>query len=140
MPKSLVIVESPNKVKSISSYLGGDYVVLASVGLYALTAFGVSQRTQEIGVRMALGARAHRVIWLFVRRTIMHLAIGLPLGLAGALLIGRLVAAFLGDANPDDPVTLFVVTIALVAIAIAASMSAARRAARVDPVVALRAD
>ena len=115
-------------------------VALASVGLYALTAFGVSQRTQEIGVRMALGARARRVIWLFVRRTIVHLAIGLPLGLAGALLMGRLVAAFLGDANAEDPVTLIVVTIALVAIAIAASMSAARRAARVDPVVALRAE
>ena len=115
-------------------------VVLASVGLYALTAFGVSQRTQEIGVRMALGARPHQVTWLFVRRTILHLAIGLPLGLAGALLVGRLVAAFLGDTNPGDPATLILVSVGLAGVAIAASVWPARRAAGIDPAVALRTE
>jgi putative ABC transport system permease protein len=115
-------------------------LVLASVGVFALTAHGVAQRTQEIGVRMALGAQAREVVWLFMRRTILHLAIGLAVGLGGALAMGRLLQTFPGQVSPRDPITLTIVTTLLVLVAGAATMLPARRAARVDPVVALRTD
>ena len=115
-------------------------LVLATVGLYALTAHGVAQRAQEIGVRMALGAQAGQVVWLFVRRTLLQLMIGLALGIAGALAVGRLLSTFLRGTNPRDPATLVLVSVLLVVVAMVASIWPARKAARVDPVVALRAD
>jgi len=113
-------------------------LVLAVVGLYALTAHGVAQRTQEIGVRMALGARSSQVVWLFVRRTVVHLVLGLTLGLVGALGAGRL--PLINTTNPRDPLTLALVCAMLVVVAIAASFWPARKAARIDPATALRAD
>lgn len=115
-------------------------LVLATVGLYALTAHGVAQRSHEIGVRMALGARSDQVVWLFVRRTVTHLILGLMLGIAGALAIGRLLSFFLRDTDPRDPLTITLVVVTLVSVTLAASVWPARRAARVDPVTALRAD
>jgi putative ABC transport system permease protein len=115
-------------------------VVLALVGVYALTAHGVSQRAHEIGVRMALGARKHQVVWLFVRRTMIQLAIGFALGMTGALSIGRLVAVFLGDTDPRDPLTLTLVSVALGVVALLASAWPARKAARIDPLVTLRTE
>jgi len=113
-------------------------LVLAVVGLYALTAHGVAQRNQEIGVRMALGARSSQVVWLFVRRTVVHLVLGLTLGLVGALGAGRL--PLINTTNPRDPLTLALVCAMLVVVAIAASFWPARKAARIDPATALRAD
>jgi putative ABC transport system permease protein len=115
-------------------------LVLASVGLYALTAHGVAQRSHEIGVRMALGARSSQVMWLFVRRTITQLVFGLALGIAGALGIGRLLSFFLRDTDPRDPLTIAAVSALLIVVALTASVWPARKAARVDPVEALRAD
>jgi putative ABC transport system permease protein len=115
-------------------------LVLATVGLYALTAHGVAQRSHEIGVRMALGARSGQVMWLFVRRTIVQLAIGLTLGIGGALGIGQLLSGFLRDTNPRDPMTIAIVVTILVVVALTASVWPARKAARIDPVEALRAD
>ena len=115
-------------------------LVIASVGLFSLTAHSVAQRTHEIGVRMAVGAQAAQVVWLFLRRAVAQLAIGLGLGLAGALSVGRLIGAFLGEVSPRDPITMAVVTTLLAAIAIAASLLPARRATRVDPAVTLRAE
>jgi putative ABC transport system permease protein len=115
-------------------------LVLASVGLYALTAHGVAQRVQEIGVRVALGAQAPQVVWLFLRRTLVQLAIGLTLGLVGALSVGRLLGSFLRDTSPRDPITVAMVTLLLVVVAAAATLFPARRAARVDPMVALRTE
>jgi putative ABC transport system permease protein len=115
-------------------------LVLATVGIYALTAHSVAQRANEIGIRMALGAQALQVVWLFIRRTLIQLTIGLALGLAGALAIGKLLASFLRDTDPRDPITLASVAAILVVVALTASGWPARRAARVDPVEALRAD
>ena len=115
-------------------------LILATVGVYALTAHGVAQRAHEIGIRMALGARYLQVVWLFVRRTLIQLTIGLALGLFGALAIGKLLASFLRDTDPRDPITLAAVAALLVIVALTASVWPARRAARVDPVEALRAD
>ena len=81
-------------------------LVLATVGVYALTAHGVAQRTQEIGVRVALGAQTAQVLWLFLRRAIVQLAIGLTLGVAGAVATGQLLQSYLGEVNARDPLTL----------------------------------
>lgn len=113
-------------------------LVLAVVGLYALTAHGVAQRNQEIGVRMALGARSSQVVWLFVRRIVVQLVLGLSLGIAGALAAGRL--PLISNTNPTDPITLAIVCATVVAVALLASFWPARKAARIDPVAALRAD
>jgi putative ABC transport system permease protein len=113
-------------------------LVLATVGLYAVTAHGVARRTQEIGVRMALGARAGQVVWLFARRSLWQLALGVTLGLAGALAVGRLLQAFLVGTEPRDTATLAVVALLLVAVTSAASYFPARHAARLDPLRALR--
>ena len=115
-------------------------LILASVGLYALTAHGVAQRVQEIGIRMALGAQAPQVVWLFLRRTIVQLAVGVTLGLAGALGAGQLLQMFLRDTSPRDPITVAIVIALLVIVAVAATLVPARRAARIDPTVALRTD
>ncbi|HJU43132.1 MAG TPA: ABC transporter permease [Vicinamibacterales bacterium] len=115
-------------------------LTLAAVGLYALTAHGVVQRAHEIGVRMALGARANGVVWIFVRRTVIQLALGLTIGAAGALAIGRLLASFLRDTNPRDPLTLTIAAIVLIVVSLSASVWPARKAARVDPANVLRAE
>src|SRR4029079_635516 len=107
---------------------------------YALTANGVGQRTAEIGVRMALGARAGQVIMLFMRQAFVLVAVGLALGLTGALASTRLLSTFLSDVDPRDPVTFITVAVALSLVACAASAIPARRAARVDPVRAIRTD
>jgi ABC-type antimicrobial peptide transport system permease subunit len=115
-------------------------LVLATVGLYALTAHGVTERVQEIGVRMALGAKSRQVVWLFLRRTAIQLALGLSIGLAVTLVVGRLLQTFLRDTNPRDPLTLTVVVVLLIVVAVTASLLPSRRAAKVDPAVALRAE
>lgn len=113
-------------------------LVLASVGLYAITVHAVAQRTQEIGVRMALGAESRQVVWLFLRRTTMQLGIGLAIGLGGAFTVGQLIQRFLARTDPRDPLTLVVVSVLLMIVATVATLLPARRAARVDPLVALR--
>jgi predicted permease len=120
------------------SVFAGIAIVLAAVGLFAVTAYSVTQRTQEIGVRMALGAQAKQVSWLILRRGIIHLAIGLTLGLAGALGVGRLLQSILFQTGPADPATLVSITLLLVTISISACLWPARQAARLDPVAALR--
>lgn len=113
-------------------------LVLATVGLYAVTGHLVAQRTREIGVRVALGAETHQVVWLFLRRTIGQLIVGVAIGMAGALAVGRLLQAFIAGTNPRDPLTLVLVTILLAGVAIAATLLPARRATRIEPLAALR--
>ena len=124
---------SPQVIGSWFSTIALVALLLATVGLYALTAHGVAQRAQEIGVRMALGAQSSQVIWLFVRRTIIQLVIGLTIGVFGAIAIGRALGSFLQDTNPRDPMALALVSVLLVIVALSASVWPARRAARVDP-------
>jgi predicted permease len=113
-------------------------LVLAAVGLYAVMAYSVTQRTQEIGVRMALGARNGQVYWLILRQALVPLATGVVLGLAGAFGISRVLAIVLVQVTATDPATFASVTILLVAVALAACFVPAWRAARLDPQVALR--
>jgi predicted permease len=118
----------------------GIALVLAAVGLFAVTAYSVTQRTQEIGVRMALGAEAKQVSWLILRRGLAHLAFGLTLGLAGAFGVGRLLQSMLFQTGPADPLTLVAITLLLSIVAIAACLWPAWQAARLNPVNALRYD
>jgi putative ABC transport system permease protein len=113
-------------------------LLLGAVGLYAVTAFSVVQRTQEIGVRMALGARSSAVVWLFVKRAALPVGAGICVGLAGAWAVGRLLQRFLIQTSPTDPTVLGGIAVLLVAVSCAAAFLPARRATRVDPVAALR--
>jgi ABC-type antimicrobial peptide transport system permease subunit len=113
-------------------------VTLATVGLASLTAHGVVQRTQETGVRLALGARRSRIVWTFARRTCVQLSIGLTVGVAGALALGRVIAAILRDTNPRDPQTLVIVTALVGLVSIIATLIPARRAVLAEPANALR--
>jgi putative ABC transport system permease protein len=113
-------------------------LLLAAVGLYAVTAFSVAQRTQEIGVRMALGARSGAVVWLFVKRASLPVGFGIGVGLAGALALGKLLQRFLIQTSPADPTILVGIAMLLAAVSFAAAFIPARRATRFDPLAALR--
>ena len=113
-------------------------LALSAVGLYAVTAYSVAQRTQEIGVRMALGAQAPQVRWLILRRSLIQLAIGLTIGLAGALGVGQLLQSLLVQTGSRDPVTLASIATILLGVSLAACYFPARRATRLNPVAALR--
>jgi putative ABC transport system permease protein len=115
-------------------------LVLSSVGLYAVMAYSVTQRTQEIGVRMALGAEGRQMSWLILKRGLVQLAMGLTLGLAGALALSRVLRTVLVQITPTDPVTFVAITLLLTVVSIAACVLPARRATRVDPLAALRAE
>jgi ABC-type antimicrobial peptide transport system permease subunit len=113
-------------------------IVLAAVGLYSVTAYSVAQRTQEIGIRMALGAEGEQVRWLILRRGMIQVGVGLTLGLAAALGTGRLLQGMLVGTGPADVVTLVSISVVLVIVAAMACFWPARRATRLDPVKALR--
>ena len=113
-------------------------LLLSGIGLYAVTAFSVTQRTREIGVRMALGAESRQVLWLFARRAVVYLCLGLAIGLAGAVGVGRLLESLLVGTSSTDPPRLPLITLVIVVVGAAASLWPARRAARVDPALALR--
>jgi predicted permease len=115
-------------------------LVMATVGLYAVMAYSVVQRTAEIGVRMALGADSRRVSWMILRRGLLQLALGLTLGLAGAYALSQVIQALLVQVSPTDPLTFIGISAFLSAVAIAACVLPARRATRVDPLIALRAE
>jgi predicted permease len=112
--------------------------VLSALGLYSITAYAATQRTQEVGVRMALGAQRSQVSWLFLRRALLHLSIGLVIGIAGALAVGTVLQGALVEVRANDPLTLAGVCGLLVAVSIAATLLPARKASRLDPVAALR--
>jgi putative ABC transport system permease protein len=113
-------------------------LVLAAVGIYGVLAYSVAQRTHEIGVRMALGARARAVVWMVLRRTMWLGAAGVLLGTAGAAAATRLLSPFLFETTPTDLSTFAAVAATMFAAALAAAAIPARRATRIDPLVALR--
>jgi putative ABC transport system permease protein len=115
-------------------------LVLSAIGLYAVTAYAVTQQTRDIGVRMVLGAQSGQVIWLFLKRSLVQLAIGLAVGLAAAVALGRVLQSFLVQTSTHDPVTLVSIVALLTAVAIAACIGPARRATRLDPLTAIRRD
>jgi putative ABC transport system permease protein len=115
-------------------------LVMSAVGLYAVMAYSVTQRTSEIGVRMALGAKGSQVSWLILKRGLWQLGLGLGIGLAGATVLSQVMQSLLVQTQARDPVTFALITVILASVAIAACVIPARRATRVDPLIALRAE
>ena len=125
-------------VAQVSAAFGVLALVVACVGLYGVLAYGVARRTREIGVRMALGASRGGVQWMVLRESLVLLGLGFALGVPAALAATRLVASMLFGLRPADPVTMAAALTVMAAVSLAAAWVPARRAARVDPMVALR--
>jgi predicted permease len=115
-------------------------LILSAIGIYGVLAFAVTERTREIGIRMALGAERSDITRMVLRRTLALVSAGLVLGVAGALVTTRVLARFLFDVKPNDPATFVIVAVVLAVIGLAAGLLPARRATRVDPLVALRCE
>jgi predicted permease len=125
---------------SLFALFGGLGVLLAAIGLYGVLSYVVSQRTQELGIRIALGAAPSSVLGLVLRQGLQVTLIAIVLGAAGALAAGRAIASLLYGVSPHDPLVLFAVATVLTLVALVASYLPAYRATRVDPMVALRTE
>ena len=123
---------------SMLGLLAGIAVLLSAVGLYAVTAYGVSQRTSEIGIRMALGAQRSQVVWLFLKRTLARVALGRTISMLGAIAVGHLLRGLLVQTSALDPVTFAIVVVLATIVAVTASVVPTRHASTLDPTVALR--
>jgi ABC-type antimicrobial peptide transport system permease subunit len=121
----------------LAAVLGVLGLILSVVGVYGVISYSAAQRTQEIGVRMALGARPGDVLWMMLRHGSVVVAIGLVLGLFCAFGVGRLIRPFL-VINPADPLTYSTVSALLAIVALAACYIPARRSTTIDPIAALR--
>lgn len=134
-PDGLLLFDLGAEITAALGLLG---LTLAVVGVYGVTAYAVGQRTPEIGIRMAFGAQRKDILWMVSRQGLAIVAIGLVLGFAAAMGVGTLVGNFLVGVAPTDPVTYLAVSLLLACAALLACYVPARRAMRVDPMVALR--
>jgi len=136
------IVAERSSERRLSALLIGAFamvaLVLAAVGIYGVMSYAVAQRTQEIGIRMALGAEREHVLRMVLRSGTVLALSGIGIGLVVAFALARLIAALLFETSTADPPTFSVVPALLLAVALVASYLPARRAARVDPMAALR--
>jgi putative ABC transport system permease protein len=132
---------SPRRFSSaLVAIFAGLAVLLAAVGIYGVTSYTVSQRTPEIGLRIALGAQTHAVRRLILDQTLKLTLIGVTVGLVGSYLLAQFLAGLLFGVGMHDPLTFLGVVVVLIAVALAASYIPAWRAMRVDPMVALRCE
>jgi ABC-type antimicrobial peptide transport system permease subunit len=115
-------------------------LALSAVGIYGVIAYAVTQRAQEIGVRVAIGAGRWDVAWLFLRKGLAQIAIALVIGLPASIALGLVARFQLVEIEPTDPITMVSITVVLIAVALVACVVPARKASRVDPVIALRAE
>jgi ABC-type antimicrobial peptide transport system permease subunit len=125
-------------VARLSSFFAGLALLLACIGLYGIMSYSVNGRTREIGVRMALGAQRASVLWMVLREALRVLVVGIVIGIPAALLSSRLLSSMLFGLTAADPLSMAFVIVILAAVAVFASWIPARRATRVDPMVALR--
>lgn len=125
-------------IAQLVSFFGALALILACIGLYGVMAHGVARRTNEIGIRMALGAKGGNIAWMVLRETLLLVVAGLVLGVPAALLSARLIATQLFGLSPTDPLTLVAAAVVLTVVALLAGYIPARRASRVDPLTALR--
>jgi hypothetical protein len=133
-------VATPRQRTAILSLLGGFGLILTLVGIFSMTAYAVARRTRDIGVSVALGAQPIDVVGRMVGEAMWPVVVGLMLGLGGAYYASRVVERFLFETRPHDPVTFAAVALVMGATALVAAWIPARRAATVDPILALRAE
>jgi predicted permease len=133
-------VARPRLLTVLLGLFGAMGLILGALGIYGVLSYIVTQRTREIGVRVALGAKSRDVLTMFVGRGLRLAAVGVAVGLIAAVLLTRLMQSVLYGITPTDPATFATVGVGLLAVATLASWLPARRAARVDPMVALRAE
>jgi putative ABC transport system permease protein len=137
------INESINRerlVALLSSFFGFFALLLAALGLYGVMAYSVARRTREIGIRIALGARAGNVLWLVLRETLLLALIGIAVGLPAALAVARLTKGLMFGLAANDPLTIALSMLLMIGIAALAGYLPAKRAGRVDPMIALRTE
>ena len=131
----------PERVTAVlSGFFAGLALLLASVGLYGLMSYAVARRTREIGIRVALGAERHNILWIVFRETLALALLGLAIGVPCAFAASRLVADMLFGVSPNDLATMAAVSVLLLIVALLAGYLPARRASKVDPMVALRSE
>jgi putative ABC transport system permease protein len=123
---------------TLISVFAGTALLLALAGMYGVMAYSVTRRTNEIGVRMALGASRTKILRLVLEQGLMTAAIGIAVGIVASVAVTRTITSLLFGLSPMDPVTFVGVGLLLAAVALLASYIPARRAAKVDPMVALR--
>ena len=129
--------------RAVSSLLGLFACIatlLSAMGLYAVTTYSILRRTSEIGIRMALGAQRLQVAWLFLGGTLVHVGLGLTIGVAGAVAMGQVLRGVLVQTNALDPFTFAIVVVLLAVVAVVACLAPTWRASALDPAVALRRD
>jgi ABC-type antimicrobial peptide transport system permease subunit len=124
----------------LSALFAGLALTLACVGVYGLLAYAVTRRTTEIGIRVALGAQRGDVVWMILREALALAAIGIAIGLPASLAATRVLKTMLFGLQPHDPATIAFAAVLLVGVASAAGFIPARRAARVEPMQALRCE
>ena len=136
------VIQQTTETQRLASWLLGTFaciaLLLASIGIYGVVSYSVTQRTHEIGVRMALGARRGDVLWLVLGQSLRMTALGLVIGSAAALVLTRYMKALLFNVRPADPVVFVGIAVILGGVALVASYIPARRATKVDPTIALR--
>jgi predicted permease len=125
-------------IARLASFFGLLALLLACVGLYGVMSYGVARRTNEIGIRMALGAQHRSVLWLVLREALVLVVMGLVVGVLASLALTKTASSLLYELKPNDPLTIAMATIVLMMVALGAGYLPARRAARVDPMIALR--
>jgi predicted permease len=123
---------------TLSGFFGVLALLLASIGLYGILSYGVASRTNEIGIRMALGARSRDVLSLILREAVLLVVIGVAVGLPAVFLATRFASSLLFGLSPTDPLSLSLAGLLMLAVALIAGYLPARRATKVDPLVALR--
>jgi predicted permease len=133
-------VASPRLTAILMAMFAGLALVITAAGIAGVMALSVSQRTHELGVRLALGATPSRVLGMVMRQGMYYVATGLAIGIAGSLLLGRLMSALLFAVEPTDPITFIAVSVVLIAVAAAACFIPARRVTSIDPMLALRSE
>jgi len=127
-------------IAKLLSLFGVLALLLSAVGLYGVVAYMSAQRTVEIGIRMALGADRRSMVWLVLRQVLILIAAGLLVGAPAAFFASRLVGSQLYGMTPNDPVAIVLAILMLFAVALVAGCIPARRASKVNPIVALRAE
>jgi len=125
-------------IARLSTFFGLLAAFLACIGIYGLMSYAVMRRTNEIGIRMALGAERSGVLWMVMRESLMLVAAGVVIGIPAALVATRLVSSVLYGLKTTDPITITLSALAMIAVAALAGYLPARRASKVDPMVALR--